>query len=278
MIEFMHWLQSFSTPTLDAIFLLITNLVNEAVFLCIAVWIFWCVDKKKGLKIVSVFAFGFSLNYALKSLFQIPRPFQRSELIRAIDTQTSYGYSFPSAHAQTTSGFFTVLYRCFPRPGVLWTGIIFTVLVAASRVYLGVHTPVDVGVGILVGIVSMWALDVAFELIFSRKKESWLLLCVPAAIVAMAIWPDEDVLQILAVFIGFIIGYVVDDRWIHLKADLTFRRKVIRFMTGITGVLIFAVILQQALHAGLIYGMIVEAVIGLWISAGAPMIFKKFGV
>jgi undecaprenyl-diphosphatase len=61
-------------------------------------------------------------------------------------------YSFPSGHTMHAVGFSTVLVTQFPVLG--WLVIPFAVLVALSRVILGLHYPSDVAAGALLGTVT----------------------------------------------------------------------------------------------------------------------------
>lgn len=61
-------------------------------------------------------------------------------------------YSFPSGHTMHAVGFSTVLVTQIPALG--WLVIPFAVLVAMSRVILGLHYPSDVAAGALLGTVT----------------------------------------------------------------------------------------------------------------------------
>jgi undecaprenyl-diphosphatase len=88
----------------------------------------------------------------LKLLFQHPRP---TEAIIAIPDS----YSFPSGHAVAASALYITLAliaaqnerRQRPRRIIVATGVSIAVLVAWSRVYLGVHYFSDVIGGLLLG-------------------------------------------------------------------------------------------------------------------------------
>jgi undecaprenyl-diphosphatase len=96
---------------------------------------------------------SFLLDDVLKLLFQHPRP---TEAIIAIPDS----YSFPSGHAVAASALYITLAliaaqnerRQRPRRIIVATGVSIAVLVAWSRVYLGVHYFSDVIGGLLLGV------------------------------------------------------------------------------------------------------------------------------
>ena len=77
-----------------------------------------------------------------------PRPFVDCQGVRA-RTRALDEFSFPSGHVLHAVGFSTLLVAYFPHLAwVLWP---FVLLVALSRVMLGLHYPSDVAVGALIG-------------------------------------------------------------------------------------------------------------------------------
>ncbi|HKE90101.1 MAG TPA: phosphatase PAP2 family protein [Gemmatimonadales bacterium] len=95
---------------------------------------------------------SFLLDEVLKLLFQHPRP---TMAIIAIPDS----YSFPSGHAVAASALYTTLAliaaqserRRRPRRIIVWAGVLVPIVVAWSRVYLGVHYLSDVVGGLLLG-------------------------------------------------------------------------------------------------------------------------------
>jgi undecaprenyl-diphosphatase len=95
---------------------------------------------------------SFLVSMALKLLFHHPRP---TEALIAIPDS----YSFPSGHAVAASALYITLAlvasaterRARPRRLLLAGGVIVALLVAWSRVYLGVHYFTDVVGGLLLG-------------------------------------------------------------------------------------------------------------------------------
>ena len=64
-------------------------------------------------------------------------------------------YSFPSGHTLHAVSFTIVLYSYFPQ--LLWLLLPFTLLIAASRMILGLHYPSDVIAGAVIGTDWPWA-------------------------------------------------------------------------------------------------------------------------
>lgn len=76
-------------------------------------------------------------------------------LIRIIKTPTDY--SFFSGHASSSFSI-TMLVFLFLRRKVKWAILFFIwpILFAMSRIYVGVHFPIDIIVGMVVGLLSGW--------------------------------------------------------------------------------------------------------------------------
>jgi undecaprenyl-diphosphatase len=113
---------------------------------------------RRGLFVFLACSGAWVINAALKSTFQRSRPDIVPHL-REVMTM-----SFPSGHALTSAVVYltlgALLMRVATRPLTKWycmgIAMLATVLVGASRVYLGVHYPTDVLAGWLVGL--SWAL------------------------------------------------------------------------------------------------------------------------
>ncbi|MBR5302392.1 MAG: phosphatase PAP2 family protein [Clostridia bacterium] len=153
-MAFLHLLESLRHPVLDMLFQLITTFGEETLFILVGLLFFWCVDKWEGYFLLCVGLMGTVINQFLKLLFRIPRPWVRDPSFTIVESarEAATGYSFPSGHTQTSVGVYGGIAR--------WTGksilsavcVALCILVPLSRMYLGVHTPADVGVSILVAL------------------------------------------------------------------------------------------------------------------------------
>ena len=164
-MEFLYLLESIRNPVLDAIMSVITYLGDEIAFLALALGIFWCVDKKRGYYLLSAGFCGVIINQVLKLTFRIPRPWVLDPNFKPIASAVpaATGYSFPSGHTQNVSCTFGGVARFSKTLWIRIASIAIVVLVAFSRMYLGVHTPLDVGVSLLIGAVLVLGLYPLFE-------------------------------------------------------------------------------------------------------------------
>lgn len=147
-MQVLYALESIRTPWLDAVMAAITHLGEETVFMVAALLVFWCVSKRHGYYLLAVGFAGTVLNQFLKLLFRIPRPWVLDSQFTIVESARAEatGYSFPSGHTQNAVGTFGGMALFTRRRWVRIAAIAAAVLVPLSRMYLGVHTPLDVGV------------------------------------------------------------------------------------------------------------------------------------
>lgn len=152
---FLLWLESIRNPILDAVMQTVTYLGDEIFFIIIALLVFWCVDKREGYYLLFVGFFGTMINQFLKFLCRIPRPWVREPRLSIVEAarEGAEGYSFPSGHTQSAVGNFGTIARWNKGRALRWICVALILLVSFSRMYLGVHTPADVGVSLLIGTV-----------------------------------------------------------------------------------------------------------------------------
>ena len=131
---FMQWVSAFAVGALALI----------------PAFIYWCVDKKKGLFILASLCCGLALNAVVKLTACVYRPWIRDVRILPAGNAiaSAGGYSFPSGHTTWVTaicGGIALRYRT--HLPLVWLCVGMIVLTAFSRNYLGVHTPQDVLVG-----------------------------------------------------------------------------------------------------------------------------------
>jgi undecaprenyl-diphosphatase len=110
-------------------------------------------------------AAAWALAHVAKALAERPRPY---EVIAGavLRQQPAHGTSFPSAHTAVTMAVVIALVPFLPR-ALAAVALTYAVLVGWSRVYLGVHYPLDVlagaGISMAVGGAVLLALRILFD-------------------------------------------------------------------------------------------------------------------
>jgi len=151
-MAFLKILEGMRFEPLTSIMSLVTYLGDELCFMALAILFFWCINKRQGYYLFVVGIFGNILNQFLKLSFRIPRPWVLDPEFTIVEAarEAAKGYSFPSGHTQTSVGTFGAILFCRKEKWLRIVSIVFILLVPFSRMYLGVHTPLDVGVSFII--------------------------------------------------------------------------------------------------------------------------------
>lgn len=145
-MQFLEFLSNFRTPALDKLFLLVTELGGEMAFIAVAVIVFWCFSKRDGYLLLSIGFLGTVANQFLKLSFGILRPWDLNPDFEAVPEAIpdAGGFSFPSGHTQNSIGIFGTISLISKNAWVKAIALLICIIVPFSRMYLGVHTPLDV--------------------------------------------------------------------------------------------------------------------------------------
>lgn len=254
-MEFLYFLEGIRTPAVDRIMLLVTQLGEETAFLVAALILFWCIDKRHGYYLLSVGFIGTLANQFMKLLFRIPRPWVLDSNFTILEQarEAASGYSFPSGHTQSAVGTFGVIARISRKRWIRITAIILAVLVPFSRMYVGVHTPLDV---LVAAAMAVFLIFVIHPVIYGKDgKHIPALLCVMTAAVSafmcfVYLWPfPSDIDQhnlasgiknahtLLGALLGFLVVYYVDERKLHFTTRAVWWAQLLKIAGGLALVL-----------------------------------------
>ncbi|MCB2145434.1 MAG: phosphatase PAP2 family protein [Deltaproteobacteria bacterium] len=275
------WLQQFS-PTLDLPFKFITFLGNESFFLLFLPLIYWCIHRRIGAGLAILFLISASVNAIAKAAFGMPRPFMVDSSV--LQLAAAGGNGFPSGHTQGAMVVWSYLAIRFQKTWLWWLAGALILLIPLSRLYLGVHFPVDLAGGYLIGSLLVFTFFKAegpvAEMIGKHSPAASIFVFYAAAIVA-ALWVMDQgpyVVSTVAALIGTILGLFLESRWIRFQISSNPVKLAARYLTGVGGLLVIYIGLKTG-FAGMepswLFRFVRYGMVGLWIAAGAPLVFNR---
>lgn len=295
-MKVLYALESIRAPWLDTVMAAITHLGEETVFMVAALFVFWCVSKRHGYYLLAVGFAGTVLNQFLKLLFRIPRPWVLDSDFTIVESARAQAteYSFPSGHSQNAIGTFGGIARFTRRKWVRAAAIVVAVLVPLSRMYLGVHTPLDVGVAAVIAVALVFALYPLMERSDSRHGVMGAVLAVMLALAVgyllfVSLYPFpadvdaanlasgvENAWKLLGATVGMLVGWWLDVRFIHFDTRAVWYVQLIKLVGGLALLLGIRAALKAPLAAALgagAGGAVRYGVMVLFAAAVWPMVF-----
>ena len=255
-MEFLYMLEKIRVPGLNEFMLAVTTLGEETAFLVIALVLFWCVDKYIGYYTLSVGFIGTIANQFMKLWFRIPRPWVLDPNFTILEQarEAASGYSFPSGHTQSAFGTFGCIAYTTQNKTIRIFAVIIPVLVALSRMYIGVHTPLDVSVSVVVAI----ALIIALRPVVLGSNHKYMLgmfggmlllafgflsfveLYRLPADIDMHNYASglENAYTLLGALLGMLVVYIADEKWLNFPTKALWWAQILKVLIGLVLVLI----------------------------------------
>ena len=251
-MELLYWLESIRSPLGDVFFSLITHFGEETLFIIAGLLFFWCIDKMEGYFLLSVGLSGTVINQFLKLWFRIPRPWVKDPNFTIVESARAEatGYSFPSGHTQSSVGIFGGLARWNNPQWLRVLSIALCVLVPLSRLYLGVHTPLDVGVSVAIAAALIFIIYPIIRQAQSQPKTMRLLLAVMTAVsVAYVLFIEfypfsadvdpvnfasgaKNASTMLGAILGVWLTYEADSRYIKFETKAVWWAQLLKLLLG----------------------------------------------
>ena len=262
-MDMLRGIAEIRNPALDFFFETITHLGEETVFLVISIIFFWCIDKREGYFILLTGLLGTLVNQAAKLAFRIPRPWVIDESFQPVGNSKieATGYSFPSGHTQSITTTLGAPAAYKPKKWKTVALVSLILIVAFSRMYLGVHTLLDVSVSLIIGFGLVLGMRKLFESEERFKKAlPFIVLAATVMSVGLLVFvllvkgdttldPDnfgsalKQACTLLGCTMGLIAVWFVDTRYTDFKTDGKWYAQVIKAAIG------FAIVL--AIKSGL---------------------------
>ncbi len=303
-MQFLYFLESLRNPVLDFLFSIVTLCGEETVFMAVGMVVFWCVEKYQGYYLLCTGFIGTVINQFLKILCRIPRPWVQNPNFTIVESarEAATGYSFPSGHTQTSVGLFGGLARWNKQRILRIAMIVLCVLVPLSRLYLGVHTPLDVSVSIGIALVLIFVLAPLFRRAANSPKLMYGLMAVMTALVAAylvyvlvypfpaEVYAEENVhnlesarengFTLIGCMVGLFAVYTVDTRFTKFDTHAVWWAQILKTVGGLLLVIAAKELLRAPLDALFAGSMVARSVrYFLMVVIGGvfwPMTFSRF--
>ncbi len=295
-IDILVWLAERRTPFFNWLFSAITVLGGEIIIIAIACLTYWCASKRAGDRLLFTLFSGILVNQFLKLTFCVKRPWLRTDAYKPVDSAVgaATGYSFPSGHTANAVAGYGGLSREKRLGKAAWALWALAALIGFSRVYLGVHTPQDVVVSLVLGTALVFLVGRAQDYL-ERNPQADKYYALAGAVGAVLLtlyalikpYPDganvefsADSLKLAGGALGLFSGWLLERRKINFQMPATFLKGALRALGGMA--LVFTV--MKALKAPFIAVMGVPfggfaryALMGLAATVAWPYIFTKAG-
>lgn len=297
-MDILYALEKIRTPFWNGVMSAVTQLGGEVIFIVAAVVVFWCVSKWEGYYLMTIAFCGTVLNQFLKLICRVPRPWVRDPNFTIVESARAEatGYSFPSGHTQNAIGLFGGMARWGGRRWVRLGLTALALVIAFSRMYLGVHTPADVGVSLVLAA----ALVLGLYPLMRRAQEKprymgyvlAAMLVVSGAFVvfveAYGFSADTDAenlasgignaWKMLGAVAGMTLAWLLDRRYIHFETQAVWWVQVIKVAVGMALLLaiksglkapLLALLDHEGLAGGVRYFLLVLVAGAVW-----PLVFR----
>ena len=297
-MDILYALEKIRTPFWNGVMSAVTQLGGEVIFIVAAVVVFWCVSKWEGYYLMTIAFCGTVLNQFLKLICRVPRPWVRDPNFTIVESARAEatGYSFPSGHTQNAIGLFGGMARWGGRRWVRLGLTTLALVIAFSRMYLGVHTPADVGVSLVLAA----ALVLGLYPLMRRAQEKprymgyvlAAMLVVSGAFVVFVEtcgFPADmdaenlasgigNAWKMLGAVAGMTLAWLLDRRYIHFETQGVWWVQVIKVAVGMALLLaiksglkapLLALLGHEGLAGGVRYFLLVLVAGAVW-----PLVFR----
>lgn len=213
-LDVVLWFTENRVPALDLVARLLDYTGSTLFYLVLMLLLYWLVDRQYGLRAGMVLIVGGIANAALKVLFQRPRPFVVSDAVMPL--LEPEGFGLPSGHVMVSLMFFGyIAYTLQDRRANIAVGV-YVVLQMWARMYLGVHYPQDVLLGVATGMIVLYIFIVLAGPITRTWDRLDLRARISGAVLIAIIGPalvfnDPAGMALAGVLFGAVVGLILMD-------------------------------------------------------------------
>lgn len=183
------------------------------------------------------------------------------------------GYSLPSGHSMLATNLFLAIPIYVRNILFIAIGLIGVLIVALSRVGLGVHFPTDTIAGFIIALAIILVLSRIFD---NMEDRTYLYLGISAlSLVGIIFCPDIGYIKYVALALGISLGFLFEEKYVNFENPKNRRDAIVRLVGAfILFALLFVLIPKLAGNTDLIkcimYSLFTFIILALY-----PLTFKK---
>ncbi|MBF88631.1 MAG: hypothetical protein CMG75_03045 [Candidatus Marinimicrobia bacterium] len=262
--------QSFDSPGIYFLMRFASLFGDKGFYVIIFPLSYWFFNRVNTISFTVLICISIFINLGLKEFFHQERPLD----VALIDAE---GYSFPSGHAQMTVviwGF--LIYKIRKYFGY---GILTIIIIGISRLYLGVHWPLDVVGGWIIGgllLAGFFPLENWLIKKINFVKLSIFLPLLFTLTVLISIFSNVEYGGIvMGTLFGLVSGGVIAERLDFPTQRLVPLDYIISIIVGCIGIYLLYLLVKPIAYIGEGSLFMALTIICLWISLGGPFLTQK---
>jgi hypothetical protein len=286
---------------------------TEEFFIIIMPILYWCIDAGLGLSVGTIMLLSSGLNPLFKLPFASPRPYWISTDVNPLWAETTFG--LPSGHAQHAVAVWGSIAAYSKRRWLWGIAVFLMAMIGLSRAFLGAHFLVDIFTGWLIGALLLWLFLRYWDSVINWAKRhslrrqifytflvslgmilfGWIMVYLRRDFLLPETWltnaariGDERLAPLslsgIMTSAGTLFGLLAGAAWITSRGGWQVTgpvwKRAARYVVGLLGVLVIWYGLGQIFPRGeslipFALRFVRYALLGLWVSAGAPLFFMK---
>lgn len=285
--QILEFFNNIANSFFNLLFMLISEFGAGEIVFGIVIFIYYLYDKNLAKKIMIALSTSLVFNGIFKSLFMAKRPFQFEDKGYLKKFQNSSdgatGSSFPSGHSQNAGAFFTSIFMNFKKKWIKIFSICMAILVPISRLYLGVHFPGDVVIGLILGISIAIIMNLVYpklenKIVYLGYSIGMVVLCIPFIIINWNNALVADFFKSTGLFISVVLSFYIEKKYINFSTKPSLKEAIIRLVVVLVVVFGIKIGVKYILPNHNICHLIRYFLMGFSALGILPFFFSKEGV
>ena len=277
--------EKIKSPFMDYLNYFLTTILGGITLVVIMFVTYWVINKETGRRLGLGLVVSMSLNNLLKGLIMRKRPFEHAgkEYLRSLsDTSLSdgaTGSSFPSGHSQNAASLYSGLFINYKGKNLFIRILLISliVIIALTRLYLGVHFPSDVIVGVTLGVLVTIGLNKLYD-VLEEKVDIMFLVLAGIFLICLFFGLEKDGMKSIGMLEGYVVGNLLEKRFVKFNDTKNAKNKIIRILVGIAvvgGFYLTYTFIPDPIHSNFAFVFVMHFLVAFGGFFLVPFIFNK---